>query len=170
MANVNAYHFDQDELRKELACMIILYEYPLSIIDHIGFRRYSTSFQSFFKMVCRNTIKKDIMSIYDHEMEKSMYEIEKNRSRIAITTDMWTLQNKMRGFMVVTTHFIDDFWRLQSRVMRFIYVPSPHTKEVFSDVLLQTLLEWNIDRKSSTMTVDNYSTNEAFMNIILGKL
>ena len=62
------------------------------------------------------------MSIYDHEREKSMHEIEKNRSRIAITTDMWTSQNKKRGFMVVTAHFIDDFWRLQSRVMRYIFL------------------------------------------------
>ena len=62
------------------------------------------------------------MSIYDLEREKSMHEIEKNQSRIAITTDMWTSQNKKRGFMVVTTHFIDDFWRLQSRVMRYIFL------------------------------------------------
>ena len=53
---------------------------------------------------------------------------------------------------------------------RFIYVPSPHTKEVLSDVLLQTLLEWNIDRKLSTMTVANCSTNDAVINIILDKL
>lgn len=49
MAGVNAYHFDQDESRKKLARMIILHEYPLSIADHIGFRRYSTSLQLFFK-------------------------------------------------------------------------------------------------------------------------
>ncbi|KAK9984027.1 hypothetical protein SO802_033552 [Lithocarpus litseifolius] len=170
MVGVNAYHFDQDESRKELARMIILHEYPLSIVDHIGFRRYSTSLQPLFKMVSRNTINNDIMSIYDHEREKSMHEIEKNQSRISITTNMWTSQNKKRGFMVVTAHFIDDFWRLQSRVMRFIYVPSPHTKEVISDVLLQTLLEWNIDRKLSTMTVDNCNTNDAVINIILDKL
>ena len=109
MAGVNAYHFDQDESRKELAHMIILHEYPLSIVDHIGFRRYSTSLQPLFRMVCRNTIKKDIMSIYDHGREKSMHEIEKNWSRIVITTDMWTSQNKKRGFMVVTAHFINDF-------------------------------------------------------------
>ena len=120
-ASVNAYHFDQDESRKELARMIILHEYPLSIVDHIGFRRYSTSLQPLFKMVCRNTIRKDIMRIYDHEREKSMHEIEKNQSGIAITTDMWTLQSKKRWFMVVTAHFIDDFWRLQSQVMRYIF-------------------------------------------------
>ena len=62
------------------------------------------------------------MSIYDHGREKSMHEIEKNWSRIAITTDMWTSQNKRRGFMVVTAHFIDDLWRLQSRVMRYIFL------------------------------------------------
>ena len=49
-------------------------------------------------------------------------------------------------------------------------MPSPHTKEVLSNVLLQTLLEWNIDRKLSTMTVDNCSTNDAVINIILDKL
>ena len=61
------------------------------------------------------------MGIYDHEREKSMHEIERNRSRIAITIDMWTSQNKRQGFMVVTTHFIDNLWRLQSQVMRYIF-------------------------------------------------
>ena len=49
-------------------------------------------------------------------------------------------------------------------------MPSPHTKEVFSDVLLQTLLEWNIDWKLSTVTMDNCNTNDAVINIILDKL
>ena len=48
-------------------------------------------------------------------------------------------------------------------------MPSPHTKEMHSNVLLQTLLEWNIDKKLSTMTVDNCSTNDAVINIILDK-
>ena len=49
-------------------------------------------------------------------------------------------------------------------------MPSPHTKEVLSDVLLQTLLEWNIDRKLFTVIVDNCSTNDVVINIILDKL
>ena len=61
------------------------------------------------------------MSIYDHEREKSMHKIEKNQSRIAINTDIWTKQNKRREFMVVMAHFIDDFWKLQSQVLRYIF-------------------------------------------------
>ncbi|KAK4594233.1 hypothetical protein RGQ29_018066 [Quercus rubra] len=45
MASVNAYNFDQNVSRNELARMIILHEYPLSIVDQIGFRKYSTSLQ-----------------------------------------------------------------------------------------------------------------------------
>ena len=101
--------------------MIILHEHPLSIVDHIGFRKYSTSLQPLFRMVSRNTIKEDILSIYEKEREKSKHEIHKNQGRISIATDMWTSQNKKRGFMVVTTHFIDGLWRLQSRVMRHFF-------------------------------------------------
>jgi hypothetical protein len=49
-------------------------------------------------------------------------------------------------------------------------VPSPHTKEVLSDVLLDILLEWNIDRKLCTVTMDNCSTNDTVINIIIDKL
>ena len=49
-------------------------------------------------------------------------------------------------------------------------MPSPHTKEVLSSVLLDTLLEWNFDRKLSTVTMDNCSTNDVVIKIILDKL
>ena len=47
---------------------------------------------------------------------------------------------------------------------------SPQTKEVLSDVLLDVLLEWNIDRKICTVTMDNCNTNDAVINIIIDKL
>ena len=78
MAGVNAYNFDQNVSRNELARMIILQEYPLSTADHIDFRKYSTSLQPLFRMVSRNTIKKDILSIYEKAREKSKHEIDKN--------------------------------------------------------------------------------------------
>ena len=49
-------------------------------------------------------------------------------------------------------------------------MPSPHTKEVLFSVILDTLLEWTIDRKLSTTTMDNCNTNDAVIKIILDKL
>ena len=46
---------------------------------------------------------------------------------------------------------------------------SSFTKGVISSVL-DTLLEWNIDKKLTTMIMDNCSTNDAIIKIILVKL
>lgn len=53
---------------------------------------------------------------------------------------------------------------------RFIYVPAPHTADVICEVLLNRLMDWNIDRKLSTLTVDNASTNEAAIGLLLDKM
>ncbi|KAL7147969.1 hypothetical protein ABFS83_06G146700 [Erythranthe nasuta] len=158
--------FDQEVARRELACMIILHELPLRTVDYIGFRNYSLALQTLFKMISRNTIKRDILKIYEAEKAKIMRFVEKNASRIAITTDMWTSSNRKRGFMVFTGHYIDECWTLHSCVLRFIYVPSPHTSEVLSKVLFDCLLEWNVDGKLSTLTVDNCTTNDAMVRAI----
>ena len=53
---------------------------------------------------------------------------------------------------------------------RFVYVPPSHTKEILSDVLLDFLLDWNMDRKISTITVDNCSSNDGMIDILREKL
>ena len=97
--------------------MIILHEYPLSMVEHLGVRRFMKTVQPLFTVVSRNTIKNDILKIYDYEKSKTMQLLERNDSRIAITTDMWTSNQKKR-FMAVTAHFIDESWKLQSRELR----------------------------------------------------
>ncbi|XP_042432585.1 zinc finger BED domain-containing protein RICESLEEPER 2-like [Zingiber officinale] len=114
---LGTYHFNQDQARAELANMIILHEYPLSLVDHVGFRRYSYALQPIFKVLSRNTIKTDIMKIFE-----------------------------------------------------FIYVSCPHTAEVLANALVDCLLDWNLYRKLSTLTVDNCTTNDAMIELILDKL
>ena len=90
---LNAYHFDQ-------AIQAILHEYALSMVDHIGFREFVTTLG------------------YDNERLKALKMTDKNGSRMAITTDIRTSSNKKKGFMVITTHFIDQTWTLQSWFLR----------------------------------------------------
>ena len=71
-----------------------------------------------FKVVSINTLKSDILNIYDNERENALKMMDKNGSGIAITTDMWISSNKKRGFMVITAHFIDHTWTLQNWVLR----------------------------------------------------
>ncbi|XP_059623173.1 zinc finger BED domain-containing protein RICESLEEPER 2-like [Cornus florida] len=60
--------------------------------------------------------------------------------------------------------------RLQRRILRFTYVPAPHNKEVLSQLLIDTMLDYNFDRNLSTITLDNCTTNDAINGTILDKV
>lgn len=55
--SVENYTFDQDVARKELGAMMVLHEYPLSMVDHAGFRRFVHALQPLFKIGTRNTLR-----------------------------------------------------------------------------------------------------------------
>lgn len=113
------YHFNPEKSRNDLAPMIIIHEYPLSIVDHLGFREYSEGLQLLFKAPNRNTVKSDIIKIYENEKLKTMRLLDKIESKIALTSDMWTASNQKKGYMTITTHYIDDDWDMQSRILRY---------------------------------------------------
>lgn len=46
----------------------------------------------------------------------------------------------------------------------------PHIADVLSETLLCSLLDWNIDSKLLTLTVDNCTTYDAMINIVLSRL
>ncbi|KAL8528883.1 hypothetical protein ACS0TY_006378 [Phlomoides rotata] len=50
--------------------------------------------------------------------------------------------------MAITTHFIDETWKLQSRIIRFIYVSCTYTAEVLCEILVDCLMDWFIDQGS----------------------
>ncbi|XP_059663425.1 zinc finger BED domain-containing protein RICESLEEPER 3-like [Cornus florida] len=163
------FTFTQEVSRNELANAIVLHEYPLSIVEHIGFKRFVSSLQPGFTMMTRNTIRSDIMKLYQSKKVKAYRLFDKLESRVAITTDIWSSRQK-RGYMSITAHYVDEFWRLQNMIIGFVYVPSPHTSEILCDALMNCFLDWNLDRKISTITVDNCTTNDALIQGLSNKL
>ncbi|KAH9698081.1 BED-type domain-containing protein [Citrus sinensis] len=139
-------------------------------VEYNGFREMMPHANPVVKPMSRNTLKNEILKLYQIEKVKTLHLLEKNCGRVAITTDLWTVSNQKKGYMVVTAHFIDNSWKLHSRILRFIYVPSPHTAEALSNELVQCLLDWNVDRKLSLMTLDNCTTNDAMVEKLLLRL
>ncbi|KAH9723471.1 BED-type domain-containing protein [Citrus sinensis] len=159
--------FDPKVLRSLIARMVVMHELPLKFVEYKGFREMMAHANPVVKPMSRNTLKSEISKLYHIEKIKTLHMLEKNQGRVAITTDLWTASNQKKGYMVVTAHFIDNSWKLHSRILRFIYVPSPHTAEALSNELVQCLLDWNVDRKLSSMTLDNCSTNDAMVEKLL---
>jgi hypothetical protein len=118
IVTLEKYTFDQDVARKELALMIIVHEYPLAMVDHVGFRKFCATLQPLFKVVSRNTIRKDILDMYEVQKKSMVKYFRSLSSRVAVTTDMWTANHQRKGYMAVTAHFLDDDWKLRSFLIR----------------------------------------------------
>ncbi|CAN0881164.1 Putative AC transposase [Linum grandiflorum] len=167
---LSSNQFSSAVSRKELGIMILMHEYPLSIVDHLYFKRLCCSLQPLFKVPSRNTIKNDILTLYGVQRSAIQRGLDGNKGRIAITTDMWTATNQKRGYMAVTAHFNDNDFKLRHLLLRFLYLPAPHTSEWLAARLSECLLDWNIDSKLSTITLDNCTTNDSFIKLLKQKL
>ena len=110
--------WDMATVRVFIARMIVMHELPLSFVEYIGFYELLKLLQPSIETISRNTIKAEILKLYDIEKTKAMSVLEACDSRIAVTTDMWTAGNQKKGYMVVTAHYIDNSWVLRSRIMR----------------------------------------------------
>lgn len=92
--------------------------------------------------------------------KKALKDVLKGVSRVSLTSDLWT-SNQTIGYMCLTCHFLDSEWTLQKRILNFTTLPPPHTGLVIADAIFSCLLDWGIENKISTITLDNASSNDA---------
>ncbi|KAM0915647.1 hypothetical protein ACQ4PT_010719 [Festuca glaucescens] len=76
----------------------------------------------------------------------------------------------LMGYMAATGHFIDESWKLRSILMGFIYVPAPHTGDVIAEELHETLMQWNLDEKLLSVIVDNCTSNDKEVGLMVSKI
>jgi hypothetical protein len=65
---------------------------------------------------------KIFMDAYKEEQKKAIAYMYGTKSRVAITTDLWTSDNQKRGYMAITAHFKDDSWTLINIIMRYLFL------------------------------------------------
>lgn len=66
------------------------------------------------KMVKQKVTTADCIAMYEKEKAKLYKKLDKYSSRIGLTADMWT-SCQMKGYMCLTTQYIDNGWNLQKK-------------------------------------------------------
>ncbi|GJT00350.1 zinc finger BED domain-containing protein RICESLEEPER 2-like protein [Tanacetum coccineum] len=64
------------------------------------------------------------------------------------------------GYMVVTSHFLDNKWKLNKWLLNFVHIPPPHRGIDISDALYKCFQEWDIENKIYSSSMDNASSND----------
>ncbi|XP_031247880.1 zinc finger BED domain-containing protein RICESLEEPER 2-like [Pistacia vera] len=68
--------------------------------------------------------------------------------------------------MVLIGHFVDGNWRLQKRILNFLYIAPPRTGSQIADLIYKCLKEWGIENKVYTISMDNASSNDTAIRIL----
>lgn len=158
ITSITNFSYDHAKVRELASHMVLAHEYPFSMMDHVVFNKFLKAISPFYKKITRQAVKEDCITTYAIEKRK-LKSLLKGAGRISITMDLWKSGQKIQ-YMVVTAHFVDSDWVLQKRVLNFCNVPPPHTGIIIADALNKCFLDWGIENKVSTITVDNASYND----------
>ncbi|GJR72973.1 zinc finger BED domain-containing protein RICESLEEPER 2-like protein [Tanacetum coccineum] len=160
---------DQAKFREKLAVSIIKHNYPFSYVEHEGTRDLHTFLHPDANPICRNTVKKEVLSMYEREKLRIKRELEKIKGRICLTSDLWTSVTS-DGYMTLTAHYIDESWVLRKKVLNFRVIPPPHTGSLLAHSVITFLREWGIENKVFTITLDNATNNNGLVDSLKMKL
>ncbi|XP_022023193.1 zinc finger BED domain-containing protein RICESLEEPER 2 isoform X2 [Helianthus annuus] len=161
--------FSQSMFREMLVAAIVMHELPLSFVDYKGFRDLFKYLQPDVNIISRNTVKSDLLKMYKREKEKVKEMLMESPGRLCLTSDLWT-SIATDGYLAITVHFMDKQWVLQKRVLSFSFMPPPHTGVALCEKVFSILVEWGIENKIFSMTLDNASSNDTFIGLLREQL
>ncbi|KAF7150425.1 hypothetical protein RHSIM_Rhsim02G0121400 [Rhododendron simsii] len=157
--NLTTFTYDHAKVRDAASQMILYHEYPFMHMEHILFNKFMRTATPHWQKISRATAKNDCISTYQVQKKKLKTSL-KHVGRISITTDLWKSPGQRTQYMVATGHYVDEFWKLQKRVLSFCNVPPPHNGVIIFDALYKCLVDWEIENKVATISVDNASYND----------
>lgn len=151
--------FDQKVYCALWARAIICHAYPIQIVEHVRIRELHEYLNPNVRHVSRNTILKHCRREYDAQkliLSKVLSELP---CRISFTCDVWSACTS-RGYIVLTAHFVNSNWKLQSIILSFRYFPPPHNGKDIYKFAVDLIDEWGLKGKVFSITVDNASAND----------
>ncbi|XP_027173886.1 zinc finger BED domain-containing protein RICESLEEPER 2-like [Coffea eugenioides] len=138
---------------------IVKHNHPYRLVEQEGIRDLCVYLNSDALPISKNTIKTDIEKMYKREKKRLKTELNSILSRICLTADLWT-SIATDGYLALTTHFVNEDWILQKRVLNFHHMPPPHGGPILAEKVIDLLRDWTVEKKVFTITLDNASYND----------
>uniref|UniRef100_A0A8I6WYN8 Uncharacterized protein n=1 Tax=Hordeum vulgare subsp. vulgare TaxID=112509 RepID=A0A8I6WYN8_HORVV len=160
--------YDQGIIKELIAKMICVHEYSFRMVEHEWFNILMKCMNPNYKSIGRKAIRAECLRVYKKEKEV-LKSVLRGVSSISLTTDLWT-SNQTLSYMCVVAHYIDDNWKIQTRVLGFLELDPPHTGIVIADALYACVTDWNIETKVMSITLDNASNNDGAIEALKAKL
>lgn len=117
-------------------------------------------------LITPNTVKNRIIEMFEIKRQELKQQIQLNESKFSLTTDIWTSPTNL-AYMVVTIHFIDNEWKLVSKVLDFVPFPGNHSGYKIFEICSGIIDEFRIKGRVLAFTTDNASNNDILIENLL---
>ncbi|KAJ9544948.1 hypothetical protein OSB04_024655 [Centaurea solstitialis] len=150
--------YDSNKAREAIAYWIMGTEQPFTVVEDDLYTCMMKRGGPMFQKISRATAKADCIKVYEHERKK-LKGLTKTASKISLTTDCWKSSHQKIEYVVITGHFIDQNWS-------FVHVPPPLTGLNNADGIYKCLMEWEIEEKIFSISVDNAAYSDRAVNTL----
>lgn len=137
--------------------------HPFSIVEENGFIELLKSLNPEIKIPSRPTLVSWMKKRQLQLKSEKIRALQDVSSKVAITTDIWTALNR-KPFMVVTGHYIDNEYSIQSTMLEFQYIPYLHGGSQIARLLEGVLDTYSLLESINGICSDNASNNEKAMD------
>lgn len=94
-------------------------------------------------MPTRNTFQRHIFPQKDVLKLNIQHIFNKVRGTLILTADSWSSRLN-KGYMCVAVNWIDENWKVKSKLLDFKHFPTPHTGSTKCDVLYELLEDFHL--------------------------
>ncbi|XP_031106259.1 zinc finger BED domain-containing protein RICESLEEPER 2-like [Ipomoea triloba] len=142
---IRSKNLDIGLAREVFAAAIVEHDCPFAFAEYLGFRKYHKLLNPDALIISRNTLVSYINKLYLKEKYKFKQVLTSIPNRICLTSDLWTACTT-EGYICLTGHFVDEKWKLNSKILAFDKMPPPHTVFELAQKIYEILKDWGIEK------------------------
>ncbi|XP_019172463.1 PREDICTED: zinc finger BED domain-containing protein RICESLEEPER 2-like [Ipomoea nil] len=166
---IRSKKLDIELAREVFASAIVEHDCPFAFAEYSGFRKYHKLLNPDASVLSRNTMVSDINKLYVKEKYKLRQVMTSIPNRICLTSDLCT-SCTTEGYLCLIGHFVDEKWKLKSKILAFEKMPPPHTGFELTQKIYEILKDWGIEKKVFSLTLDNASNNDSMQDKLKDQL
>jgi hypothetical protein len=145
---------EKADILKSLVEFVVDNKQPFQLVESKSFSSFCMKMNRKFPLPSRRTFVRALHDEYAEALQNFLSQLERIPGRVALTLDGWS-SRIMKGYMVVTVHWVDETWSLKNAVLEFKYFPRPHNQHTTSDLIISILKEFNLHTRVRAITSDS---------------
>lgn len=138
------------------------------MVDEESFRQLLQIAEPRFQLPHRTHFAEKVIPQRYCEIHSAVEKELESVKKCTFTTDLWTAQHQNRGYISLTVHYVNEYFKLQSKCLQTQEVTTDHTSISIETVLSSMLSSWNIRDKVCGAATDNASNMVNAIRMLAG--